>query len=78
MTLLVLNLFRSVQVVSKRLVLIFTDNLSVKFYLRSPTDKKILAVLRDLKGDDSGGNETMGDNENNEVCVSIGHHVSSK
>ena len=49
---------------SALLVLICTDNLSVKFYWWSLTDEQILAVSQDSKGDDSGDNETRSDNDN--------------
>ena len=55
---LVLLRFCSVQVASTLLILIGTDNFSVKRYWRSLTIKRILPVLRDLKGDDSGEKET--------------------
>ena len=58
--------------------LICTDNFSVKFYWWSLINEQILAVLRDLEGVDSGGNETMSDNENYEDYVSLGRQVSSR
>ena len=61
----------SVQVVSTLLVLICTDNFSVKIYWRSLTDEQILAALRDLKGDYSRDNLTKSDNDNYENCVSL-------
>ena len=65
------------QVVSTLLGFISIDNFSVKLYWRTLTDEQILAMLRDLLGDDSRDNETKRDNDNYEDFVSLGRQESS-
>ena len=58
-------------------MLICTSNFSIRFHWRSLTDEQLLALLRDLSGDDSIDNETRSDIDIYKDYQSFWHQESS-